>query len=540
MAFLPKLRIVTSQPIGIVLIDDTGNYDVSANPGGWGAPNPAKTDVVRILQRQDTLDTPTSGGTALSVPDQAAYLTGGGNTIVQSNNDSVYDMHSLSGFAGAANITSLAGAMTFLMTGANSIFANAIGFTIDSLSQTIFYTIDRTQPLTGTAGSTLGALPAATNLAVTIYYDAEAYALVCQSGQACLMADIAANPCDCGCEDLNPLMTRYAQYLAMIQCFVNQDYVRADNLAKKLQSDCTQDNCPCQPIGIEAQASTGTGIIPVITVQPTAQSVLAGQNAMFSVTAIGTGPLKYQWKKNNVDIPGQISQTLLILNVPVSGAAMYSVVVYNDYGYATSVSVPLTIGAALNPVIITQQPVSASTTAGQTVTFVVTATGSPTITYQWRKNGVPIAGANSSSLVLTNVSNTDVATYDCVVSNPVNSVTTVAVTLSLGIVAMWGFSDNIPTVIGDISGLQHSGTFPHNGTITADFTDNSLPKYLIMAEPVGEQIKVRWYGDVNNNGPIGDPNTDLYGVPIIIGPWRVYYSVYKTAQTGTPLQFLTS
>lgn len=546
MAFTPLLRLITAQPSGIICIDNTGDYDASSNPGGWGAPNPAKTDVVRILQRQDTLDKPTVGGVALSVPDQATYLTGAGNLLPGApNSDRVYDMHALIGFICPVAISSQAGSMQFTMTGADAQFATAVGFTIDALSTSIFYPIDRTKPLTGTGGYVTVALPLTVTTPITFYFDAESHALILQSGQACLMRDIAAYAGVCGgaCEgeDLQALSDRYMQYLSMIQDFVIQDYTRADELAQKLQNDCGPCGCPCAPIGEVPASTPGTaGVAPVITVQPQAVNILAGQNALFTVTATGTGPLQYQWMKNGVNIPGATSQTLLLLNVPASGAALYSVIVTNQYGYAVSVNAPLTIGTALIPVTITLQPQNQSGTAGQSVTFTVNATGSPTITYQWRFNGVAIPGANSNTLVVTNVSNANVGNYDVVVSNPVNSVISVVATLSLNILAMWGFSDTIPAVVGDITGLQHSGTFPHNSTITADFTDNALPKFLIMAEPATEALKVRWFGDVNNQGPIGDPNNDTFGIPLIIGPWRVYVTVFKTAQTGEPLQFLIS
>ena len=53
---------------------------------------------------------------------------------------------------------------------------------------------------------------------------------------------------------------------------------------------------------------TSTPAIPVITVQPTDQTVLVGESATFSVTATGTD-LVYQWKYNQTPIPGATSST---------------------------------------------------------------------------------------------------------------------------------------------------------------------------------------------------------------------------------------
>ena len=44
---------------------------------------------------------------------------------------------------------------------------------------------------------------------------------------------------------------------------------------------------------------TLAAVAPAITTQPTAQTVTEGQTATFSVTATGTAPLTYQWKKGH-------------------------------------------------------------------------------------------------------------------------------------------------------------------------------------------------------------------------------------------------
>ncbi len=47
-----------------------------------------------------------------------------------------------------------------------------------------------------------------------------------------------------------------------------------------------------------------------------------------------------------------------------------------------------------------------------------TETQSVNNTYQWRKDGVPLNGENNSTLMLSNISNTDLGVYDCIITNP--------------------------------------------------------------------------------------------------------------------------
>lgn len=528
----------------MLAVDDTGNYDANDNPGGWGAPNPAKADVIQILLSQCKLSDVQVAGLPLSVPDQAAYLTGTGAVQIPNLGafrDGVYQSRALIGFACPGALTSVAGQLTFTMTNANSIFATATGFTIDSLSNTTFYAIDRTKPLTGAGGSVLTALPNAAALAVTYYFEADGYGLIFQQGQACLLRDIARFADTCGCcegDDLNALMCRYAQHTAMLARFVDQDYAGANDLAIKLQTDCLLYG-KCDPLTSSPLIGTA-GVAPVITVQPVNVNLAAGGNATFSVTATGTDPLMYQWRRNGVNIAGETEQTLLLLNVQAPDAAQYSVVVWNIYGYDISSSALLSIGGALTPVTITVQPVAVSTTIGAAAAFTVTATGDGPITYQWRKNGTNIPGATASVYNIPDVQAGDIGAYDCIVSGPINTVYSNAVQLTVGVVARWGFANTQPANTTDVNNLQHAGNFTSGATITADYTDNNAPKFLSMAEPSTEPLKTKWFGAVDNQGNIGDPDNDLFIVVGIIGPWRVYTTVFPTQQTLTTIQFRVS
>jgi Immunoglobulin domain len=70
---------------------------------------------------------------------------------------------------------------------------------------------------------------------------------------------------------------------------------------------------------------------------------------------------------------------------------------------------------------ITTQPKSQSVSLGANVTFLVKATGTAPLNYQWRFSGEEIAGAVTNSLSLTNVPLSSAGEYLAVVVDPINS-----------------------------------------------------------------------------------------------------------------------
>ncbi len=97
----------------------------------------------------------------------------------------------------------------------------------------------------------------------------------------------------------------------------------------------------------------------------------------------------------------------------------------------TSSTATLTVNAATTAPAFTSQPSNQSVTAGASVTFTVAASGSPSPTFQWRKDGTALLGQTSSSLTLTNVQTGDAGAYTAVASNSAGSVTSAAATLTV-------------------------------------------------------------------------------------------------------------
>lgn len=82
--------------------------------------------------------------------------------------------------------------------------------------------------------------------------------------------------------------------------------------------------------------------------------------------------------------------------------------------------------------LITAQPLSVTTAPGTTVTMTVTATGTGTLTYQWQQNGINQVGQTKATLSLPNVALTDAGSWRCVVTGPIGTNTSKAVTLTVG------------------------------------------------------------------------------------------------------------
>lgn len=106
-------------------------------------------------------------------------------------------------------------------------------------------------------------------------------------------------------------------------------------------------------------------------------------------------------------------------------------------GYTASTAVTRTVevrhadSSAGGAPTIAVQPTATSVTAGGAVTLAVTATGSAPLTYQWRRNGVALAGATGATLALNGASAGDVGDYSVVVTNGLGAATSVAAALAV-------------------------------------------------------------------------------------------------------------
>ncbi|MCX7721446.1 MAG: immunoglobulin domain-containing protein [Verrucomicrobiae bacterium] len=162
-----------------------------------------------------------------------------------------------------------------------------------------------------------------------------------------------------------------------------------------------------------------TVLDPVVTNQPAELAFQTGETIELAAGALGTSPLRYQWRKNGVNlinggrITGATNQVLRITNCYGADSGLYSVTVSNQFGYLTNVVATVTVA---DPVI-TMNPTNQNRNIGQTATFSVLAAGTPPIAYQWFKEAAPIQGATNTTLVITNLQAGHAGAYCAVASN---------------------------------------------------------------------------------------------------------------------------
>ncbi len=169
------------------------------------------------------------------------------------------------------------------------------------------------------------------------------------------------------------------------------------------------------PVGqaSSAIATLTVNYVPIITLQPKAQTVIAGNMAAFTAAAQADPAATVQWQvssdggKNFQPIPGA---TLAIYSFPVQATdngKYYQAVFTNAQGVTRTVAVALKV-----PPAVSSNPSSQTVTAGQTATFTALASGTPAPKVQWQvssdggKTWSAIPGATSTTLTLSKVKRT--------------------------------------------------------------------------------------------------------------------------------------
>lgn len=123
---------------------------------------------------------------------------------------------------------------------------------------------------------------------------------------------------------------------------------------------------------------------------------------------------------------------------------------------------------------ISTQPVSQSVTEGASVSFTVVASGSGTLSYQWRKGGTAISDATAATFTIAATAASDAGDYDVVVSNSAGSVASSEATLTVS------SSSGAPTI----------GTQPSSQSVST----GASVSFSVVASGSGT-LSYQWYKD---------------------------------------------
>lgn len=172
---------------------------------------------------------------------------------------------------------------------------------------------------------------------------------------------------------------------------------------------------------------------PVLTAEPGMRTNNAGTAATFSVLDGTTLPNGCQWFKDGtrledqLNISGAQAPTLTISNVLGNNAGWYSAVISNHSGTVTSLLAHLTV---IDP-FIANGPTNQTGNPGDGITFTVSPLATPPLSYQWHKEGVPLEGATSSVLTLTDIQPEDAGSYCVEIRNVFGATTSASADLTV-------------------------------------------------------------------------------------------------------------
>jgi hypothetical protein len=229
-------------------------------------------------------------------------------------------------------------------------------------------------------------------------------------------------------------------------------------------------------------SSSSAPVAPTVSSQPANQTVLEGATASFAVTAAGTAPLSYQWKKGGTAIPGAASATYTTPATTLADSGTsFTVTVTNTAGSITSNAATLTVHP--NPAITAFSANPTTITAGTSATLSFTFTGGTGTV----DHGV---GTVTSGTPVT-VTPATTTTYTLTVDNGFGTIRTASATVTVAPVPVTPSITAPGTVTATNGGLTASVTAQAgmtyawtitNGTITAGAT---TPQVTFTAGAVG-------------------------------------------------------
>jgi len=144
---------------------------------------------------------------------------------------------------------------------------------------------------------------------------------------------------------------------------------------------------------------------PQITTPPQPRTVVEGASHTFQVTAVGTAPLAYQWRRDGLALPAATNSLLPLTAISTNLAGLYTVAITNVAGTITSAPVRLTVRATNDPAYPTPHAGWAYAYAGTAIASSLTAALDGTWNHEldnWSGDGRGLGNGLPGGLSTTN------------------------------------------------------------------------------------------------------------------------------------------
>ena len=228
----------------------------------------------------------------------------------------------------------------------------------------------------------------------------------------------------------------------------------------------------------------------------------------FEANASGARPLRYQWRFNGADLPGETNTVLALKDLRMGHSGEYSVRVANAFGAATNRGGRLSVV----PLWISSQPVSQSLLIGEPASFFVAVESSAPVAYQWWVNGIELQGETSPTLRIHHVTLESNGSYSVTVSNAYEMVSSDEALLSPSVMTHLPKGDFVqiplPKDLTNVVEIASSGTHElalrTDGTVAAwgpdAYGQNTVPagltNVIAIAAGSGHSLALRADGGV--------------------------------------------
>jgi hypothetical protein len=281
-----------------------------------------------------------------------------------------------------------------------------------------------------------------------------------------------------------------------------------------------------------ATLTVNTG--PVVTTNPSDQTVNAGQTATFTAAASGQPAPTVQWQVSTdggatfSDISGATADTYSFTAAADQNGDEYCAVFTNSVGSATSSAATMTVDSAP---VVTTNPSDQTVAAGNTATFTAAASGRPAPTVQWQVStdgGTTfsnISGATADTYSFTAAADQNGDEYCAVFTNSGGSATTSAAVLTVvqpvtitSAAVVWGTQIS-PPLVTQSDGLRllpagRSTDFPWLGIDQVPITLSQAATLTATDVTVSSDVGVN-YGPVMISGS-GTSYTITLAQPITV------------------------